>query len=204
MFDGDVGAQDEFEENVISSIQKALSDLWFSYKFPFRYKTKTIKTAAGKQRYAVPDGQIVRKTVNGKSVYGISYQDSFLPQTANIAGTDTGTPSTFFIKDDYIYLCPIPDDVYNIDIESLSIFPAMSEDGEPKGTLTEENDYIDVPERYETLFLHALMPLAMYLYLIASDSDENWSGYKLQYERALKNLIEFSKVLETDRTIGWR
>ena len=44
MFDGDVEAQDEFETSVTTSIQKALSSIWCSYKFPFRNKTQNFKT----------------------------------------------------------------------------------------------------------------------------------------------------------------
>ena len=49
----------------------------------------------------------------------------------------------------------------------------------------------------------ALMPLAM-VYAIASETDENHSGYKRQYDEAYKNLIEFSRGIDIEKRIGWR
>ena len=57
-------------------------------------------------------------------------------------------------------------------------------------------------ERYEQLFKSALLPKAMY-YAIASETDENYNGYKEQYEEAYKLLIKYSRGIDIDKTIGW-
>lgn len=205
MFDGEVDAQDEFESSVTTSIQKALSALWCSYKFPFRYKTHTFKTKNGTAKYNTPNGNIIQRTVNRKKVHSVRLGKTYLPLEPDYETLDdkTGQPTCFYIKNDEIFLYPTPDAVYKIEIEYLSIFAACDQDGVPKANLQDETDYIDVPEKYEDLFVNALIELAM-MYAIASENDENYSGYKEQYDRAYKLLIEYSKGIDIDKTIGWK
>lgn len=205
MFDGDVEAYDEFEKSVTTSIQKALNNLWCSYKFPFREKTITIKTKAGVPSYTTPNGNIIRKTIRGVVYHSIKLGNSYLKYAPDyeLLEEKTGKPEYYYLKNDKIYLYPTPDNTYTIDIDYRSIFAAKSEEGIPKATLEEENDYIDIPVKYERLFLSALLPFAM-TYAIASKSDENYSGYQQQYEDAYKILIEYSSGIDIDKTIGWK
>ena len=205
MFDGEVEAQDEFETSVTTSIQKALSALWCSYDFPFRNKTYTFKTKSGKESYAAPNGNIAQKTINHKKVYGVKYDKTYLKYEPNYETLEetTGEPEYFYVKNDNIYLYPTPDDVYKIEIEYWTIFAAKDNRGISKANLENENDYIDISEKYEDLFKNALLPLAM-TYLIASESDENFSSYKKQYDDAYKILIKFTRGINIDKTIGWR
>lgn len=205
MFDGDVEAQDEFESSVTSSIQKALSAIWCSYKFPFRNKTQTIKTKKGVATYTTPNGNIAQKTINNKKVYSIKIGKEYLQYEPNyeLLEDKEGKPEKFYYKNDNLYLYPTPDDSYTVEVEYWTIFAACDEDGTSKATLEEENDYIDIPEKYEHLFKMALMPLAM-VYAIASETDENNSGYQKQYDNAYKNLIEFSRGIDIEKRIGWR
>lgn len=204
MFDGDVEAKDEFELSVTTSIQKALSALWCSYNFPFRRKFLSFETTPGYNTYETPNGNIVEKTVNGKSVYGVRSGKTYLNYNPDceLSEEQIGAPESFYIKNDEIILYPTPDDIYQIEIEYWTIFAAKNEDNEEKATLEEETDYIDVPTKYEHLFLNALMPLAM-LYAIASDSDENTSGYKRQYDEAYKILIDFTRGLDVEKRVCW-
>lgn len=205
MFDGDVEAQDEFESSVTSSIQKALSAIWCSYKFPFRNKTQIIKTKKGVATYSTPNGNIAQKTINNKKVYSIKIGKEYLQYEPNyeLLEDKEGKPEKFYYKNDNLYLYPTPDDNYTVEVEYWTIFAACDEDGTSKATLEEENDYIDIPEKYEHLFKMALMPLAM-VYAIASETDENNSGYQKQYDNAYKNLIEFSRGIDIEKRIGWR
>jgi hypothetical protein len=205
MFDGDIDSSDEFETSVTTAIQKALSDLWCSYKFPFRYETQIIKTRVNKSDYPMPIGNIIQKTIRNKKVYGVKLDKTFLSYDSDyeIFDDEFGKPEKFYTKNDTIYFYPIPDDYYKIELEYLTISPAKDENGASIPTLTEETDYIDIPEKYEILFLNALMSLSM-IYLIASESDENYSSYKKQYEKAYKILIDFTKDVQTDKCIGWR
>lgn len=205
MFDGDVESYDEFETSVTTSIQKALSYLWCSYKFPFRNKTQLIKTKNGVAIYATPNGNIAQKTIKRKKIYSIKLDKNYLEYEPDYETLEekTGKPEKFYYKNDNLYLYPTPDDIYQIEIEYWSMFAACEEDGTSKANLENEADYIDIPEKYENLFKMALLPLAM-MYAIASEADENYSGYKTQFDNAYKNLIEFARGIDIEKRIGWR
>lgn len=202
MFDGEVEAQDEFETSVTTSIQKALSELWCSFKFPFRNKTYTFKTKTGKESYVAPNGNIAQKTINHKKVYGVKYNKTYLKYEPNYETLESaaGEPEYFYVKNDNIYLYPTPDDVYKIEIEYWTIFAAKDNRGISKANLENENDYIDIPEKYEDLFKNALLPLAM-TYLIASESDENYSDYVRQYKKAYMRLIDLATGIDKEKRI---
>ena len=203
MFDGDVEAQDEFESSVTSSIQKALSALWNSYKFPFRNKTLKFQTKKGVEVYSTPNGNIAQKRVKNKKVHSIKIGKKYLEYEPDyeLLEEKEGEPEKFYYKNDNLYLYPTPDNAYKVEVEYWTIFAACDEDGIVKATLENENDYINIPEKYEDLFEMALLPKTM-VYAIASDSDENHSGYQRQYEEAYKNLIEFSKGIDIEKRIS--
>ena len=204
MFDGDVEAQDEFESSVTSSIQKALSALWCSYHFPFREKNLLIKTKSGKSDYVTPNGNIIKKVIKNTPVYSVKYGNKFLSYEPDyeVLEEKTGEPESFYIKNDKLYLYPIPDGIYNIVVDYHTFYTAKNSRGISKATLEDEDDYIDIPVKYEHLFKMALMPLAM-IYAIASDTDENHSGYQKQYNEAYKNLVNYCHGFELDKRIGW-
>jgi hypothetical protein len=205
MFDGDVEAQDEFETSVTTSIQKALNALWCSYDFPFRERTHLITTRANTNKYVAPIGNIIKKTSQGKKVFAVKFDyNKYLEYDPDIELLEpkTGKPEKFYIKNDEVYLYPIPDNRYLVTIDYLSLYPACDSEGSEKATLVDDEDYINIPERYEQLFKSALLPKAMY-YAIASETDENYNGYKEQYEEAYKLLIKYSRGIDIDKTIGW-
>ena len=205
MFDGEVEAMDEFESSVTTSIQKALNSLWCSYKFPFRNKTMKFKTRGGVNQYSTPNGNIAQKILKNKKVYGVKIGKNYLEYEPDFETLEdeTGTPEKFYVKNDKLFLYPTPDDSYDVEIEYWTIFAACDEDGNSKATLEVDTDYIDIDEKYESIFKAALLPLCM-VYAIASDSDENHSGYQRQYEDAYKILVEFTRGIEIDKRIGWR
>ena len=204
MFDGEVEAEDEFEKSVTTSIQKALSALWNSYKFPFRYKTAKLKTKVGTTKYYIPAGKILKKTVEHSKTYDVICNKKYLRYDPDIEVLEekAGEPEAFCKKGNKILIYPTPDAIYEVEIGYLSFNAACDDDGISKANLEAEDDYIDIDEEYQDLFLKALMPLAM-TYLIASKEDENYSSYQEQYNAAYKILLDFCKGIEKDKTIGW-
>lgn len=196
MFDSETENKEEFEKSVTTSIQKALTHLWFEYEYEFRKKYKKLTTRVNKIDYALPFGQI-----DNKDVY---CENETLCYLANNKGLEDkiGKPEYFYIIKNKICLYPVPDNVYIIDVGYLSMLPACDKFGEEKANLIEETDYINIDETYEDLFKNTLLPLAM-MYLIASESDENYSAYQWQYENALKKLKKNTSVVKKERVIGW-
>ena len=205
MFDGDVEAQDEFEKSVTSSIQKALNELWCSYKFPFRNKTMSFRTRSGVFSYSAPNGNIATEMVKGKREYCVRIGKKYLEYEPDYKTLEEkeGEPEKFYYHNDKLYLYPTPDATYKVDVDYWALFSACNKEEESKATLELEDDYIDIPEKYEHVFKMALLPLAMTV-AIANETDENYSGYYKQYEKAYKILIDFCRGLDTEKRMCLR
>ena len=69
MFDAEAESQDDFETALKISINKAISYLWNFQPWKFKIQTMILKTRVGKESYGVPDGNIIKKTINGKQYF---------------------------------------------------------------------------------------------------------------------------------------
>lgn len=204
MYDSDAADKDEFESALTSSIQKALSELWCGYNFPFRLKTQKLKTKINKSEYERPKGKIFIKSINGREKYSIKCNNNFLNFLDNFEELDleetSGEPTSFYVKSNKLYLYPMPDDVYNIQVEYYTLVVGENIDGEEIFTLKDEDDTLDIPEEYEVLFKNALKTLSL-AYSIADTTDENYEQYMLQYERAYKLLIDYCNGMDFQKRI---
>ena len=61
--------------------------------------------------------------------------------------------------------------------------------------------YLKLLHKWRT-FKNALITKSM-LYAIASEQDENYSGYKEQYDRAYKILINYTSGLKKEQRVYW-
>lgn len=204
MYDGDAESVDEMESALKSSINKALSEIWCSYPFPFRIKTYNFATRDGLNDYATPNGNILKKTVSGKQVYSIRIGTNYLEYLSEYETLETkvGKPTGFYVSNENIHLYPIPDNTYNVTVEYLTLAIGEDDFGTSVYSLVNDEDTIDIPEKYENIFKNALITKSM-LYAIASETDENYSGYKEQYEKAYKILINYTSGLEKERKVYW-
>ena len=204
MYDGDAESIDEMESALKSSINKALSEIWCSYPFPFRNKTFTITTSSGNAQYLTPNGNIIKKTVSGKQVYSVRIGKNYLEFLDDYETLEDreGTPTGFYIKNDSLFLYPAPDDVYTVTIEYLTLAIGENDFGDSVYFLQNDEDTIDVPEKYENIFKNALITKSM-LYAIASEQDENYSGYKEQFDKAYKILISYTAGLDKEKRVYW-
>ena len=204
MYDGDAESVDEMESALKSSINKALSELWCSYPFPFRIKNMSFVTREDVNEYATPNGNILKKTVLGEQVYSIRIGKNYLEYLDEFETLETksGTPTGFYVSNENIYLYPTPDKAYTVNIEYLTLAIGEDDFGTAVFSLVNDEDTIDIPEKYENIFKNALITKSM-LYAIASESDENYSGYKEQYERAYKILLDYTSGLKKERKVFW-
>lgn len=202
MFDSEVTSQEEFETSMTTTIQKALSELWLSYDYPFRYREQTVKTEKDVDSIAMPNGNIAKRRTSSKTHYGIRLDNDFLEYNEDIElePEKTGKPTSFKVKDDKIVLYPTPDDEYDITLEYYTICVGKDITGKEIYSLSNEEDYIDVPEKYEKIFENALITKAMY-YAIAEHNDENSSSYKEQADNAYKLLIKFTSGIDIDKRV---
>ena len=85
-----------------------------------------------------------------------------------------------------------------IDYSTLAIGEAV--DGEEIFSLKKDSDMLTVPAHLEELMKEAIITRTM-LNTIASESDENYSAYKEQADRAYRLLIKYSKGVTQDKSI---
>ena len=204
MFDNDATSIDDFESAMRISINKALSYLWNLHDWSFRVVKKNMTTRTGIAEYNMPDGNLMRKTIKGTQRYGVKYDGKFLPYEPSyeLLDEEEGTPESFYINGEKLCLYPTPDAVYPIQLLYLKMNLGLSKDGEQLTELVEDTDYIDIPEKYETLFKNCLISLSM-VYAIAEETDENYSAYQRQYEDALQTLMKYCKDSIVDKNIVW-
>ena len=196
MFDSEIDDKSDFDKALVSSINKALSDLWSSYPFPFRLKNHSFYTRPHSETYPVPCGQIM--AVNDG--FDIFVNGERLTLNESASGSTEGVPQQFCLKNNCICLNPIPDKRYKVDINYLTLAYSLKSDGIPVFELKNEDDLIDIPNHLNTLFKNALITKTM-LYSISSKSDEIYSGYKEQFEKAFRLLVKYSKSVNTDKKV---
>ena len=191
MFDNDAAETDDFEPALISAINKALVEIWVSYPFEFRKREKQILTQKYINRYALPDGTIMRKNTKNGERYSVMICRRYMDFVENPDELEfaAGKPDSFFIRNNKLCFYPAPDDMYKVNITYYTFAVGKDSDGNPIYALRDENDAIDIPQAYEQLFVNALISKAM-MYVLASPADENYAGYSIQFEKAYRLLIK--------------
>ena len=202
MYDSDAEAIDDLESALKISINKALSHLWNLQAWSFRYANTTINTRANKSDYAVPDGNIVNETIGGVSRHFIKYDNKFLEymEDYELQEEKTGEPENFFKRGESLYIYPTPDKAYKIAITYLLLPYGLDVNDNYLYELKNEDDYINIPEKYEAMFKNCLISLSM-MYAIAEETDENYSAYERQYKDALSVLMQYCKDNTVDKRI---
>lgn len=204
MFDNDAKSVDDFDDSLISAINKSLVEIWCSYPFDFRLDTKLIFIQPCVYKYSLPIGIIKQK----ESVKGIQYKvklnNRYLEFIENPQDLEhkKGRPNGFFIDKDKICFYPMPDKVYRVKVDYYTLAVGCDVNDNPIYRLKKPDDYIDIPEQYEQLFINALISKVM-MYALVDISDDNYTGYNIQYEKAYKALIRSMGIRKKTRKLGW-
>ena len=174
MYDNDAASKEEFEKSLVLSLNKAVSEILYSYPFSFRERTHVIITVPNIKSYAIPCGLIKRDETGNYCVRINSKQ-------------------LCFTKD-------IPEEKCIITIEYITLAIGENIKGEEIYSLKEDTDSIIVPPHLEELVKNAIISRTM-LNSIASEGDENYSAYKKQSETAYRLLIKYSKGVGLDKAV---
>jgi hypothetical protein len=204
MFDSDAETAEDLESALKISINKAISFLWNYQPWIFRMQTMVAKVKSGKNKYNVPEGIITRSVRNGNVKYGVKFNGIAMDIADDPDDLEdkTEAPTMFYLKGENIYLYPTPDTDGTLMVDYLLLPYGLNEEDEFLYELKEDGDYINVPEKYEGLFKNCVISLAM-MYAIADESDENYSGYRKQYEDALAVLFKYCNSKLQNRRITW-
>ena len=191
MFDNETIDTDDFEPALLSAINKALVEIWCSYPFEFRLREKTIFTQRSINKYHLPDGVILQKMTSSGEKYSIQINRKYLDYIENPEELEicSGKPTGFFVKNESLCFYPVPDGMYKVTMRYLTFSIGYDVQDKPIYAMREATDKLVIPEKYEQLFMNALISKAL-MYAIASPNDENYAGYALQYETSYKLLLK--------------
>ena len=199
MYDNDAVSDSEFEDSFVLAINKSIIEILASYDFPFRERTHLILTIPKMDSYDLPSG-LIKKDLNGN--YAVKHNSSLLKYIENPIELDfkTGIPESFYIKNNKIVLYPTPVEKGIVTIDYMTLAIGENAQGEEIFTLKKDSDKLTVPTYLEELMKEAIITRTM-LNTIASETDENYSAYLKQADRAYKLLIKYSKGVGKDKTI---
>lgn len=197
MYDNDAASKEEFEASLVIALNKAATEILYSYPFSFRERTHVIITIPNIQSYSMPAG-IIKKNSSGD--YCIKINSKPLKLSKEKQEGKTGMPEEFYIQGQKIILYPTPKEKHIVTIDYISLALGENKDGDEVFSLKEDNDTLVVPEYLEELLKNAIISRAM-LNSIASEGDENYSAYKKQSETAYRLLIKYAKGVGQDKVV---
>jgi hypothetical protein len=200
MYDNDALSDAEFEDSLVLAINKAILDIYASYDFPFRERTHMILTLPKMDAYNLPSGLIKQ---NKKGQYLVKYNANLLKYIENPFELEmkTGIPEGFYIQNDKIVLYPIPLEKGIVTIDYMTLSIGENAKGEEIFSLEKDNDILSIPVHLESLMKEAIITRTM-LNTIASESDENYSAYLRQADKAYKLLIKYSRGVRPKKSIN--
>lgn len=197
MYDNDAASEDEFEDALVLSLNKAIAEILYSYPFNFRERSETIIILPKIISYGIPPG-VIKQTESGE--YCIRLGRKYLKPLKDLPDKTCGIPEAFYIGNGEILFYPAPIAKHRITITYLTLAIGENSDGEGIFSLQNEDDILYVPEHLEELLKNAVISRAM-LNSIASESDENYSAYKKQSETSYRMLIKYSKGVAAEKKI---
>ena len=199
MYDNDAISEEEFEKSLVLALNKALSEILYSYEFSFRERTHLILTVPNINSYNLPSG-LIKKDKQGE--YFVKINSTTLKMIENPSKLDEkfGIPNSFYLKGDKIILYPTPSEKMILTIDYYTLAVGENSKGEEIFVLKNEDDIISVPIHLEELLKLAVISRAM-LNSIASEHDENYSAYKKQSESAYRLLVKYSKGAGQDKQV---
>lgn len=198
IFDTDIESQEEFDSGVLSSIQKALHNLWHSHNFTFRLKQKTIIINKDKISYIKPTGKIKKSGVKLIDDNKITILKEIKEE--NIIDLSPQKPTGFFIISDKIILNRKPDKNYKLIIDYYTDKLGINKENIGVYNLKNIDDKLDIPEQFEEMFLNALTTKAM-VNAIASSNSRNFQPYIKEFLENYRTLINQTTGIESDKTI---
>lgn len=203
MFDSGAENKEDFEPALVSSINKAVIDIWYSYPFSFRVKKYVFTTMPNICSYNLPNGNVLNESSIQDNLFAVLLDKKHLEYNPNQTDTEnSGIPERFDIDDDNIIFFPCPDKRYKIVMKYLSLSIGFDKDDNEIFYLENPTDYIDIPQKYEILLKNTILAKAL-VDSIASVNDENYAGYRLQFDKAYKLLIKTTNPVKKSMAVKY-
>ncbi len=199
MFDNDAADKNEFEKSLVIDLNKAVTEILYSYPFSFRERTHILFTIPKVNSYPLPKG-LIQRNKNGDFCVSINSHPLKLIKDTFSLDDKKGIPEGFYIRGSKIILYPTPSEKFIVTIDYLTLSLGEDKNGEDIFSLQNDDDIISVPEHLEEIFMSAVISRTM-LKSISNESDENYSAYKKQSEISYKQLVKYSKGVGLEKSI---
>ena len=199
MYDNDAISTSDMEKSLVIDLNKAVSEILYSYPFKFRERTHVILTMKGEKSYEIPSGLIMKDQLGVPTIKINSHLLKLLNNAFSLE-EKSGIPEYFYIKGSKIILYPTPDEKYILTVDYLTLAIGENTNNVDIFTLKNADDTISIPEYLEEIFKNAVISRTM-LNSISAESDENYSAYKKQSEIAYRQLVKYSKGVGQDKAI---
>ena len=200
MYDSDAKSDSEMDKSLVLAINKAILEIYASYNFPFRERTHLILTIPHMNAYDAPSGVIKRNNNEEYIVKCNSAILDFIEDSSELTPC-CGVPDGFYISNNKIMLYPTPSEKYLVAVDYYTLAIGESAGGEELYSLKNSSDILSIPVYLEELAKDAIITKTM-LNSIASESDENYSAYKKQADKAYKLLVKYSKGVAAEKKVS--
>jgi len=176
-------AFDEYTDDEKNAVLIALDEIWEEFDYPFKERTTSFVTVASTVEYDLPYGKLKDKGLKESTA---SRTMTKYTNFDNIPVL-TGKPYGYCVEDNSIKLYPTPDDVYTINMKYFTDYKATDGAGTPveQDTLVLETDVLNIPDYLENHFLITLGYKAGMNISSAPASDEEYTHWSNNYQRAL-------------------
>jgi len=199
MYDNDANTTDDLEKPLVVALNKAVTEILYSYPFSFREKTHILFTIPDVNSYSIPKG-LIQKDKLGDCCVKINSRPLRLIKNTFTLQNKKGIPENFYIRGSKMVLYPTPNEKFIITIDYLTLAVGEDNNEDEIFALKNADDIVTVPEYLEEIFKNAVISRAM-LNSISSEGDENYSAYKKQSEIAYKQLVKFAKGVWSEKAI---
>lgn len=169
--------------------------------FPFRSTEIKLNVSENRPEYVAPIGQIL-------SIYNAETYEklAFIGDKTTYDENLTGTPNAFWITSknpiQKIRLFPIPDESKTYKMVYNQYKPVISVNNSTEFEFTNENDYLNLPESLEFLFMDCLILRTM-ITNNKDNQDENYQPMIDEFNQAWKVFINASRPVRKDTMIVW-
>lgn len=169
--------------------------------FPFRAKEKNVIATSGSTTFKLPDGQIT-------SIYAPDTLErlTFIGDSTQYDKLVKGKPTAYWIETknpvQKIRLYPIPDKTYKYQVVYNQYKPIIGADGLTKFEFESADDYINMPENLEYLFMDCLV-LRTIITNNKDEQDENYRPTINEFNEAWKVFIKACKPAKIQNRVVW-
>lgn len=199
MYDNDATKTDEFEKSLVIDLNKAITEILYSFPFSFREKTHVLFTVPKIKSYDMPKGLILKSNTSDYFVKLNSKPLKLIKDTFFLE-EKFGIPQGFYIRGSKLVLYPTPTEKFILTVDYLTLAIGENSLGEEVFALKDKDDVILIPEHLEEIFKNAVISRTM-LNSIASEGDENYSAYKKQSEAYYRQLVKYSGGVDKEKVV---